>query len=52
MLPVVRQEEIADDRENLQEGSPLLLVVEDDPHYARVLLSLARDRIRWHVMSP
>ncbi len=43
-LPVVRQEEIADDREALDADSPVLLVVEDDPHYARVLLNLARDR--------
>src|SRR6202035_5205243 len=33
VLPVVRQEEIADDRENLQPGDAVLLVVEDDPHY-------------------
>ncbi len=44
VLPVVRQEEIADDRESLQPGDSLLLVVEDDPHYARILISLARDR--------
>jgi CheY-like chemotaxis protein len=44
VLPVVRQEEIADDREDLQPGDPTLLIVEDDPHYARVLLNLARDK--------
>ncbi len=44
VLPVVRQEEIADDRENLQPGDALLLVVEDDPHYCRILLDLARQR--------
>ena len=44
VLPVVRQEEIADDRESLDSGQPVLLVVEDDPHYARILLNLARDR--------
>jgi HAMP domain-containing protein/CheY-like chemotaxis protein/signal transduction histidine kinase len=44
VLPVVRAEELADDRDNLQPGEPLLLVVEDDPHYGRVLLNLARDR--------
>jgi CheY-like chemotaxis protein len=44
VLPVVRQEEIADDRESLDSGRPVLLVVEDDPHYARILLNLARDR--------
>ncbi|HET7160461.1 MAG TPA: response regulator, partial [Burkholderiales bacterium] len=43
VLPVQRVEEIPDDRENLQPGDPVLLIAEDDPHYARVLLSLARD---------
>jgi HAMP domain-containing protein/CheY-like chemotaxis protein/signal transduction histidine kinase len=44
VLPVMRQEEIPDDRESLEPGDAVLLVVEDDPHYARILLSLARDR--------
>jgi HAMP domain-containing protein/CheY-like chemotaxis protein/signal transduction histidine kinase len=44
VLPIVRQEEIVDDRENLQPGDTVLLIVEDDQHYARVLLNLARDR--------
>jgi CheY-like chemotaxis protein/signal transduction histidine kinase/HAMP domain-containing protein len=44
VLPVVRQEEIADDRESLQPGDAVLLVVEDDPHYCRILLDLARQR--------
>jgi CheY-like chemotaxis protein len=43
VLPVVR-EEIADDRAEVQPGDTVLLVVEDDPHYARILLALARDR--------
>src|SRR5438034_8582140 len=34
---------ISDDRDNLQEGDPVLLIVEDDPHYARILVDLARD---------
>ncbi|MGZ9005358.1 MAG: response regulator, partial [Burkholderiales bacterium] len=38
-----RVEEIADDRENLQPGDAVLLIAEDDPHYARTLLALARD---------
>ncbi|HEX4007413.1 MAG TPA: response regulator, partial [Acidobacteriaceae bacterium] len=37
-------EEIVDDRAGLQPDESALLIVEDDPHYARVLLSLARDR--------
>ena len=36
--------EIADDRESLSGTAPVLLVVEDDPHYARVLVDLARER--------
>jgi CheY-like chemotaxis protein len=37
-------EEVADDRENLQPDDAVLLIVEDDPHYARVLCDLARDK--------
>ncbi|HWM65711.1 MAG TPA: HAMP domain-containing protein [Steroidobacteraceae bacterium] len=42
---IVRQEEtIPDDRENLNPGDAVLLIVEDDPHYGRILVNLARDR--------
>jgi CheY-like chemotaxis protein len=45
VLPVARNEEVLpDDRDDLQPGDRILLVVEDDPHYGRVLLNLARDR--------
>ena len=37
-------EQIADDRLNLAPGDTILLIVEDDPHYARVLVDLARDK--------
>jgi len=37
-------EHIPDDRENLQPDDAVLLIVEDDPHYARVLCDLARDK--------
>ncbi len=37
-------EQIEDDRDNLQPDDAVLLVVEDDPHYARVLRDLARDK--------
>ncbi len=37
-------EQIADDRDNLQPDDAVLLIVEDDPHYARVLCDLSRDR--------
>jgi len=42
-LPAVRAEEILDDREDLQPDDRVLLIVEDDPHYAKVLINLARD---------
>jgi HAMP domain-containing protein/CheY-like chemotaxis protein len=42
-LPERTIEAIADDRDTLQPGQSVLLVVEDDPHYARVLMDLARD---------
>jgi CheY-like chemotaxis protein len=44
VLPAAREEHIEDDRNEIVEGDPVLLVVEDDPHYARILLGLARDK--------
>ncbi|MBC5767011.1 HAMP domain-containing protein [Ramlibacter sp. GTP1] len=43
-LPVAREEHVADDRESIEPGDPVLLIIEDDPHYARILLGLARDK--------
>jgi HAMP domain-containing protein/CheY-like chemotaxis protein len=45
-VPVVRAaerpfEQIPDDREDLKEGDSIMLIVEDDPHYARILLDQA-----------
>ncbi len=37
-------EQIPDDRNNLQPDDAVLLIVEDDPHYARVLCDLSRDK--------
>jgi len=37
-------EPIPDDRMTIQPGDPILLIVEDDPHYARILIDLARDK--------
>jgi HAMP domain-containing protein/CheY-like chemotaxis protein/signal transduction histidine kinase len=37
-------EQIPDDRLDIQPGDAILLIVEDDPHYARILLDLARDK--------
>ena len=36
-------EAVPDDRENIQTSDMVLLIVEDDPHYARVMVDLARD---------
>src|SRR5947209_3837556 len=37
-------ERIEDDRDSLQPGDAVLLIVEDDPHYARILCDLSRDK--------
>jgi CheY-like chemotaxis protein/two-component sensor histidine kinase len=37
-------EHVPDDRENLRPDDPVLLIVEDDPHYARVLCDLSHDK--------
>jgi len=43
-LPAERAAEpIADDRLDIAPGDSILLIVEDDPHYARVIMDLARD---------
>ncbi|MGH9737438.1 MAG: response regulator [Candidatus Acidiferrales bacterium] len=46
VAPMVERaaEQIPDDRNNLQPGDEILLIVEDDPHYARVLCDLSRDK--------
>ncbi|MDP2275347.1 MAG: HAMP domain-containing protein [Archangium sp.] len=44
VLPVAREEHIEDDRNTIVAGDPVLLIIEDDPHYARILLGLARDK--------
>ncbi len=38
-VPLVR-----DDRENLEPDDPILLIVEDDPHYASILRDLSREK--------
>ncbi|HEY7799653.1 MAG TPA: response regulator, partial [Hyphomonadaceae bacterium] len=40
--PVV--ERVPDDRDDLQEGDSVFLIVEDDPHYARIVADLAREQ--------
>nr|WP_232533268.1 MULTISPECIES: HAMP domain-containing protein [Ramlibacter] len=44
VMPVSHEEQIPDDRDAIEPGDAVLLVVEDDPHYARILLGLARDK--------
>jgi CheY-like chemotaxis protein len=43
-VPEQQVEQIVDDRANLQPDDAILLIVEDDPHYARVMCDMARDR--------
>jgi HAMP domain-containing protein/CheY-like chemotaxis protein/signal transduction histidine kinase len=35
---------LEDDRDRLEDGDAVLLIVEDDPHYARVLFDLSHDK--------
>ncbi|MBZ0236122.1 MAG: response regulator [Deltaproteobacteria bacterium] len=45
VLAVAKPEEsIPDDREAIAAGDSVLLIVEDDPHYARILLGIARGK--------
>jgi HAMP domain-containing protein/signal transduction histidine kinase/DNA-binding response OmpR family regulator len=46
---VIRQPErivdvVLDDRESIGSGDSTILIVEDDPHYARILMDLAHDK--------
>src|SRR5947199_272826 len=40
-LPV---EAVPDDRQSIERGDAVLLIVEDDPHYARIIADLAHDQ--------
>jgi CheY-like chemotaxis protein len=44
LVKVAVEEPVADDRDDIHDGEPVVLIVEDDPHYARILLGLARDK--------
>ncbi|HEY7231003.1 MAG TPA: HAMP domain-containing protein [Pseudolabrys sp.] len=44
VLPERSIEHIPDDRTTIEPGDSILLIVEDDPHYCRVLVDLARDK--------
>jgi CheY-like chemotaxis protein len=41
---VEQEARVEDDRQTLESGDAALLIVEDDPHYARVLCDLSRDK--------
>jgi CheY-like chemotaxis protein/signal transduction histidine kinase/HAMP domain-containing protein len=43
-LPLAREDRIPDDRDEISANDAVLLIVDDDPHYARVLLGLARGK--------
>ena len=43
-IPAAVVERVPDDRESVVEGDATLLIVEDDPHYARILCDLAHDK--------
>jgi CheY-like chemotaxis protein len=43
-LSETTKEHVEDDRENVSLEDSVLLIVEDDPHYARILCDLARDK--------
>ena len=44
IVPERAIEPIPDDRLEIHAGDAILLIVEDDPHYARILVDLARDK--------
>jgi signal transduction histidine kinase/DNA-binding response OmpR family regulator/HAMP domain-containing protein len=44
VLSAFREGDIEDDRDSVVSGEPLVLIIENDPHYARILLGLARDK--------
>src|SRR4029079_2063722 len=41
---VVIEEQIPDDRDSIQQGDRSVLIIEDDPNFARILLEMARQK--------
>jgi CheY-like chemotaxis protein len=44
VTPLLVAAELTDDRQTIQAGDPVLLIIEDDPKFGRILLDLAHDR--------
>ena len=44
ILPSPREEHVEDDQSIIGDGDAVVLIIEDDPHYARILLGLAREK--------
>ena len=42
--PLLVPSELTDDRQNIQPGENVLLIIEDDAKFGRILLDLAHDR--------
>src|SRR6185436_4889296 len=51
-LPARREEHIEDDLNSIEAGDNVLLIIEDDPHYARILLGLGRDKGFKGIVAP
>ena len=43
-LPKPRVEQFDDDRNDIAKGDPVFLIIEDDSHYAQILLGMAHER--------
>jgi HAMP domain-containing protein/CheY-like chemotaxis protein/signal transduction histidine kinase len=52
ILPTMREERVADDSDSIEPGDKVFLIIEDDPHYARILLDLARDQRFKGIVAP
>ncbi|HEY6643197.1 response regulator, partial [Povalibacter sp.] len=50
--PLLRAAELTDDRQIIQPGDPVLLIIEDDAKFGQILLDLAHDRGFKAVVSP
>jgi HAMP domain-containing protein/CheY-like chemotaxis protein/signal transduction histidine kinase len=44
VVPERQAEPVPDDRLTIEAGDSILLIVEDDPHYARIIMDLAKDK--------